>query len=157
MYWKELNKGQLFSLELFKIPDKIWIKNWGSSRIWNSIEFGGIWVKFSRIDGIWLRGSWLHLDDTSTQERKFGISNLWVFSICLKNLIQTILNFDFGLLRNEINQWIWSLIKTLMKVISETITRGVTKLPVNSREIGILGLHLNLLDLNISLQCNSIH
>jgi hypothetical protein len=69
----------------------------------------------------------LHLDDTSTQERKFGISNLWVFSICFKNLIRTPLNFDFGLLRNEINQWIWSLIKALMKVISKIVTWGVTE------------------------------
>jgi hypothetical protein len=70
----------------------------------------------------------LNLDDTSTQERKFEISNLRVFSICFKNLIRTPLNFDFGLLRNEINQWISSLIKALMKVISETITRGVIAL-----------------------------
>jgi hypothetical protein len=56
------------------------------------------------------------------------ISNLWVFSICFKNAIRIKLNFDFGLLRNEINQWIWSLIKALTKVISKTVTRGVTAL-----------------------------
>jgi hypothetical protein len=94
--------------------------------IQNLIEFGGMRVKFLRIDGIWLRCFWLHLYDTLTQERKFGISNFWVFSIWFKNLIRTPLNFDFELLRNEINQWIWSLINALMKVISVTVTRGVT-------------------------------
>jgi hypothetical protein len=34
------------------------------------------------------------------------ISNLRVFSICFKNLFQIQLNFDFGLLRKKINQWI---------------------------------------------------
>jgi hypothetical protein len=44
--YRELNKEQLSLLELFKIRDRIWIKKWGSSRVWNSIEFDGIWMKF---------------------------------------------------------------------------------------------------------------
>jgi hypothetical protein len=37
--WSFWNKEQLSLLEVFKIMDIIWIKNWGSSRVWNSIEF----------------------------------------------------------------------------------------------------------------------
>jgi hypothetical protein len=50
------------------------------------------------------------------------------FLIFSSNLLQIHLSFDFGLLRNEINQWIWSLMKALMKVIRETITQGVIAL-----------------------------
>jgi hypothetical protein len=71
----ELNKEQFFLLELFKIYDIIWIKNQESYRVWNLIEFDGIWVEFSRIDEIWLRGSLLHLDDMSTHDKEFGSSN----------------------------------------------------------------------------------
>jgi hypothetical protein len=39
------------------------LKKQGSSRVWNSREIYRIWLGFSRIDEIWLRGSWLHLDD----------------------------------------------------------------------------------------------
>jgi hypothetical protein len=58
-------------VELFKIHGTIWIKIQGSSRVWNSIEFNGIWLEFSRIDEIWTRSSWLHLDDTSTHKKEF--------------------------------------------------------------------------------------
>jgi hypothetical protein len=51
------------------------------------------------------------------------------------------LNFDFGLLRNEINEWILSLIKALMKVISETVTRGVTE-PVLQNDVNLDVLNL---------------
>jgi hypothetical protein len=47
------------------------------------------------------------------------------FLICFSNLLRIHLNFDFDLLRNEINQWICSLIKALMKEIRETVTRDV--------------------------------
>jgi hypothetical protein len=60
-------------LELFKIWDRIWIKNQGSFRVWNSIEFEGIWLEFSSIDEIWLIDSWLYLDDTLTHERNLEI------------------------------------------------------------------------------------
>jgi hypothetical protein len=73
-------------------------------------------------DEIWFRGSWLHLEDRSTDEREFGILNSWVFLICFMNSIQNLLNLDFGLLKKGINQWIWSLIKDLMKVIRKIVT-----------------------------------
>jgi hypothetical protein len=38
------------------------------------IEFDGI----SGIDEIWLRGSWLHLDDTSTHEKTLEFQ-IWEF------------------------------------------------------------------------------
>jgi hypothetical protein len=44
------------------------------------------------------------------------------------NLIRIRLDFDFGLLRNGINQWMCSLIMALMKVIRPTVTLGVTSL-----------------------------
>jgi hypothetical protein len=37
-----------------------------------------VWIIFigtSRIDEIWTRSTWLHLDDKSSHEKKFGISN----------------------------------------------------------------------------------
>jgi hypothetical protein len=64
----ELNKEQLFLLELFNMRDKIWITNQGSCRVWNSIDFDGIWLEFSRIGAIWTRSSWLQLDDKSSHE-----------------------------------------------------------------------------------------
>jgi hypothetical protein len=78
---RELNKEPLSSLELFKIGDRIWIKNQWSSRVGNSIEFDGIWFQFSRIEELWTRSSYLHLDNSSNPKKEFGISNLWVFSI----------------------------------------------------------------------------
>jgi hypothetical protein len=39
-------------LKLFKIQDIILIKNEESSRVLNSIEFDGIYLDFSRIEGI---------------------------------------------------------------------------------------------------------
>jgi alanine racemase len=44
------------------------------------------------------------------------------------NLIRIHLDFDFGLLRNGINQWICFLIKVLMQVIRVAVTLGVTSL-----------------------------
>jgi hypothetical protein len=74
----ELNKEQLFLLELSKIWARIWIKIQGSSRVWNSIEFGWICIEFSRINTIWIISSWLYLEARSTHQREFGISNMWV-------------------------------------------------------------------------------
>jgi hypothetical protein len=76
--YRELNKEQLNLLEPFKISNRIWIKNQWSSRVWNSIDFDGIWLEFSRIGEFWTRSSWLHLDDTSTHEKEFQDSNLRV-------------------------------------------------------------------------------
>jgi hypothetical protein len=37
--YRELDKEQISPLDLSKIRDRIWIKNHGSSRDWNSIGF----------------------------------------------------------------------------------------------------------------------
>jgi hypothetical protein len=42
---RESNKEQLILLGLFKIRDLVWINNHGSSRIWKSIGFDGIWLE----------------------------------------------------------------------------------------------------------------
>jgi hypothetical protein len=67
----------------------------------------------------------LHLDDISTLERNLE------FQACeFLDLLQEFdLNFDLTNW-NRITRWIWSLVKALMKVIMEAITRGVTALPL---------------------------
>jgi hypothetical protein len=43
--------------------------------------------------------------------------------------------FDFSLLRVGFNQWIWFLIKILMKVIREAVIRGVIALPLKRNPV----------------------
>jgi hypothetical protein len=92
------------------------------------MKFERIWLELSIFYEIWLRGSWLHLEDRSSHEKNWSLK-VASFLDLLQEFIWIQLNFDFGLLRNEINQWIWSLIKALMKVIRETVTQGVIVLP----------------------------
>jgi hypothetical protein len=56
------------------------------------MKFDGIWLEFSRIDEIWTRSPWLHLDDRSLMNRSLE------FQICeFIDLLQEFdLNFDFG-------------------------------------------------------------
>jgi hypothetical protein len=39
------------------------------------MKFEWIWLELLDFDEIWLRGSWLHLDDTSNVDKMFEISN----------------------------------------------------------------------------------
>jgi hypothetical protein len=57
-----------------------------------------------------------------THGKKFKISNLWVYGLASKFWFK----FWPWATLNWINQWIWVLIKSLMKVIRETIIQGVT-------------------------------
>jgi hypothetical protein len=79
-------------------------------RVWIWMGFDEILIGTSRFDGIWAKGSCLHLDDKSTHGIEVGISNFVSFLIYFKNLIWIDLSFDFGLLRigltNEFDPWL---------------------------------------------------
>jgi hypothetical protein len=72
------NKEQFMLLELFKIRDRIWIRNRGSSRLWIWVKFDGILIRTPEFDDIWIRNSNLHMDGWSTHEKELRVSNLWV-------------------------------------------------------------------------------
>jgi hypothetical protein len=91
---RELNKEQISLLVLFKIRDRIWIKTRKGSRCWIWTKFDWVDWNFQELVKIWIRSSWLHLEDGSTHEREFVISNLRVFDM----LREFDLNFDFGYL-----------------------------------------------------------
>jgi hypothetical protein len=76
---KKLNKEQVSLLELFKNRNRIWIKIQEASRVWIWIEFDELLIETSRIDEIWTRSSCLDLDNRSSHEKKFGISNSMSF------------------------------------------------------------------------------
>jgi hypothetical protein len=48
------------------------------------MKFGGISLGTSRFDEIWEEGSCLHLEDNSTLEREFGVSNYDLLGFLLR-------------------------------------------------------------------------
>jgi hypothetical protein len=69
-----------------------------ASRVWIWIEFDGILIGTSRFDEIWLKGSWLHLDDTSTHEKNLEFQ-IYEFLDLLQEFDLNLFEFLLGFLR----------------------------------------------------------
>jgi hypothetical protein len=70
----------------------------------------------------------LHSDYTPTHERNFEIKFVSFLDL-LPEFDSNLMEFGFGIIRVWLNHMINALIKSLMKMIKDFVTRGVTTLP----------------------------